>query len=60
MGATNTTVRKGVYKNLISTKELANEIFETGVTSQQFKLKKDVMKKVYYRYKILYCPLLFE
>ena len=40
------TVRKATYKNVITVKELASELFEKGATAQSFKLKKDIMKKV--------------
>ena len=46
MGFSGSTARKAVYKNVISTKDLASVMFEAGATAQQFKLKKDVMKKV--------------
>ena len=46
MGNSASTGRKMAYKNLITTKNLASELFEEGATAQNYKLKKDVMKKV--------------
>ena len=46
MGNSASTGRKMAYKNLITAKDLASELFEAGATAQNYKLKKDVMKKV--------------
>ena len=46
MRGSSSTTKKITYKNLVSARTLASELFELASTGQQYKLKKDITKSL--------------